>query len=215
MTLPTLHIADRNYSSWSMRPWLALKHGGIAFEERLHVLPELGGVAPAFGAISPSGKVPALELDGEVIADSLAICEWAAEQSPSLWPRDAMARTLARSASAMMHSGFAALRTDAPMNIRRRTDPGRMTQAGLADAAQMDTLWQGWLRRSGGPYLFGAWSIADAMYAPAATRFVTYGIAHSTAAGRYIDALTSEPHMARWIAAAHAETRALARSDAA
>src|ERR1044071_9681135 len=107
---PRLHIADKNYSSWSMRPWLALRHGGIAFEEVQHELTEMGAGAPAFGAISPTGRVPALEWDGVTIAESLAICEWAGEQNPALWPKDAKTRALARSASAIMHSGFANLR---------------------------------------------------------------------------------------------------------
>lgn len=211
-----LHIGDKNYSSWSMRPWLALKVGGIDFEEVLHALPEMGGGKPAFGAISPTGKVPALELPGGVtVAESLAICEWAAEQNPALWPKDATERALARSAATLMHAGFPNLRNDAPMNIRRRTDAGRMTAAGRDDAAQVDALWCGWLKRSGGPFLFGQWSLADAMYAPVVTRFVTYAIPRSPQAQAYIDRMTAEPHMAAWIAAAGRETRQLARTDIA
>jgi glutathione S-transferase len=115
----------------------------------------------------------------------------------------------------MMHSGFANLRADAPMNIRRRTDASRMTQAGLDDAAKVDEFWNAWLLRSGGPFLFGAWSIADAMYAPVATRFVTYAIPRSEAAQGYIDRISAEPHMAAWIEAAGRETRQLARTDIA
>lgn len=215
MAQPRLHIGDKNYSSWSMRPWLALRVGGIAFEEVLHALPELGGSKPVFGAISPNARVPALEVDGVVIAESLAICEWAAEQNPALWPADARDRALARSAATMMHAGFAHLRNDAPMNIRRRTDARRMTPAGLDDAARVDELWSGWLKRSGGPFLFGAWSIADAMYAPVATRFVTYAIPRSPEADGYIGRLTAELNMAAWILAASGETRQLARTDIA
>lgn len=216
MARPRLHIGDKNYSSWSMRPWLALKHGAVDFEEVMHVLPEMGGGKPAFWAVSPTGRVPALELgDGVTVAESLAICEWAAEQNPALWPKDSNARALARSAATMMHAGFASLRNDAPMNIRRRTDASRMTQAGLEDAAKVDELWSGWLKRSGGPFLFGQWSIADAMYAPVATRFETYAIPRSPAAQGYIDRLLAEPHMAAWISAAKAETRELARTDIA
>ena len=157
MPRPVLHIGDKNYSSWSMRPWLALKVGGIDFEERSHPLPELGG-KPSFGAISPNAKVPALDLAPRVtIAESLAICEWAAEQTPSLWPKDATLRALARSAAAIMHSGFVGLRNDCPMNIRRRTDASRMTEAGREDAAAVDALWTEAIGRSGGPFLFGAW----------------------------------------------------------
>jgi glutathione S-transferase len=215
MATPKLHIGDKNYSSWSMRPWLALRAGRIAFDEVMHLLPEMGG-KPSFGAVSPNARVPALDLGGGVvIAESLAICEWAAEQQPSLWPDDATARALARAASAIMHSGFANLRTDAPMNIRRRTDAGRMTPDGLADAARVDALWREWLARSGGPFLFGRWSIADAMYAPVVTRFVTYAIPRSGEAQGYIDQMWAEPHFAAWVAGAEAETRQLARSDQA
>jgi glutathione S-transferase len=214
MAKPRLHIGDKNYSSWSMRPWLALRHGGIDFEEVLHSLPEIGG-KPMFGAISPNDRVPALDWNGVTIAESLAICEWAAEQQPTLWPKDAASRALARSAAAIMHSGFANLRNDAPMNIRRRTDASRMTPDGLADAAKVDGLWREWLARSGGPFLFGAWSVADAMYAPVVTRFVTYAIPRSAEADGYIKRMAAEPHMAAWIAAAEKETRQLPRSDIA
>jgi glutathione S-transferase len=214
MAKPRLHIGDKNYSSWSMRPWLALRHGGIDFEEVQHSLPEMGG-KPTFGAISPNARVPALEVDGVTVAESLAICEWAAERQPSLWPSDAAARALARSASAIMHAGFANLRNDAPMNIRRRTDTGRMSPDGLADAARVDELWREWLGRSGGPFLFGAWSVADAMYAPVATRFITYAIPRSADADGYIRRMVAEPHLAAWIAAAGKETRQLPRSDIA
>lgn len=212
---PKLHIGDKNYSSWSMRPWLALRVGGIAFDEMMHALPEMGG-KPAFGALSPNAKVPALDLGGRVvIAESLAICEWAAEQQPTLWPEDATARALARAASAIMHSGFPNLRNDAPMNIRRRSDASRMTADGLADAARVDALWREWLARSGGPFLFGRWSIADAMYAPVVTRFVTYAIPRSDVAQGYIDRMWAEPNFAAWVDGAEAETRQLPRSDQA
>lgn len=212
---PKLHIGDRNYSSWSMRPWLALRVGGIAFDEMMHALPEIGG-KPAFGALSPNAKVPALDLGGGVvIAESLAICEWAAEQQPTLWPEDATARALARAASAIMHSGFPNLRNDAPMNIRRRSDASRMTADGLADAARVDALWREWLARSGGPFLFGRWSIADAMYAPVVTRFVTYAIPRSDVGQGYIDRMWAEPSFAAWVKGAEAETRQLPRSDQA
>jgi glutathione S-transferase len=212
---PKLHIGDKNYSSWSMRPWLALRVGGIVFDEVQHQLPEIGG-KPSFGDLSPNARVPALDLGGGVvIAESLAICEWAAEQQPSLWPADAMARALGRAAGAIMHSGFASLRNDAPMNIRRRSDASRMTADGLADATRVDALWREWLARSGGPFLFGRWSIADAMYAPVVTRFVTYAIPRSAEAQGYIDRMWAEPHFAVWVKGAEAETRKLARSDQA
>jgi glutathione S-transferase len=219
MTQPRLHIGDKNYSSWSMRPWLALKHGGIAFEEVLHALPEMGAGPPAFGAVSPTGRVPALEIaPGVVIAESLAICEWAGELAPALWPAGppgSNARALARSAAAIMHSGYPALRNDCPMNIRRRTDASRVTPGGLADAAAVDALWTACIERSGGPYMFGAFGIVDAMYAPVVTRFVTYSLPRSRTADAYISAVQGDPHVAAWIKAAHAETRQLPRSDIA
>lgn len=219
MDQPRLHIADKTYSSWSMRPWLALKHGGIAFEEVLHPLPDEGGAPPAFGAVSPTARLPALELaPGVVIAESLAICEWAGELAPALWPAGpagSPARALARSAAAIMHGGYAALRNDCPMNIRRRTDASRMTEAGKRDAAAVDALWSACLARSGGPFMFGGFGIVDAMYAPVVTRFVTYAIPRSPIADGYIERVVADPHVAAWIAAAQAETRKLPRADAA
>ncbi len=219
MTRPRLHIGDKNYSSWSMRPWLALKHGGIDFEEVLHALPEQHSGQPAFGAISPNGRVPALEVAPRVtVAESLAICEWAGEMAPALWPDGppgSNARAIARSASAMMHSGFVALRTDCPMNIRRRTEASRMTEAGRADAASIDAMWTACIERSGGPFLFGRFGIVDAMYAPVVTRFATYAIPRSKTAEAYMASVTGDPHVAAWIAAAESETRQLPRSDVA
>lgn len=216
---PRLHIGDKNYSSWSMRPWLALRHAGIAFEEVNHELPETGGGKPIFGGVSPTGRVPALEIaPGVVIAESLAICEWAAELAPHLWPAGppgSNARAIARAASAIMHSGWSALRTDCPMNIRRRTDASRMTEAGREDAAKVDAMWAACLARSGGPFLFGEFGIVDAMYAPVATRFVTYAIPRSAVAERYIAAVQADPHVAAWILAAETETRRLARIEIA
>ncbi len=114
-------------------------------------------------------------------------------------------RALARSASAIMHSGFPALRNDCPMNIRRRTDASRMTQAGRDDAAKVDELWNEWLKRSGGPFLFGDYSVADAMYAPVVTRFVTYAIPVPRFAPAYMQAVLSHPFMQDWIAGAQEE----------
>src|SRR5215475_10731705 len=123
MAAPVLYIGNKNYSSWSMRPWLALKWGGIAFEE--HIIP-LGGEGygrsqiKEIRAVSPNGRVPALQVGGVVVYESLAICEWAAEQTPSLWPSDPLVRAQARSVASEMHAGFGALRRDMAMNIRRR-----------------------------------------------------------------------------------------------
>src|SRR5690349_12364450 len=220
MALPVLHIGDKNYSSWSMRPWLAFKHGGIEFEERQHALPDIGG-KPSFGAISPNARLPALEIGVRaghpiVISESLAICEWAAELAPHLWPEGppgSIPRAIARGAAARMHSGFAALRNDCPMNIRRRADASRMTQAARDDAAQIDSMWSACLAISGGPYLFRTFGIVDAMYAPVVTRFVTYDIPRSAAAQKYIDTILADAHTAAWVTSAMKETRQLPRSD--
>ncbi len=216
---PRLHIGDKNYSSWSMRPWLALKHGDIAFEEVRHDLPEMGDGPPAFSAFSPTGLVPALEIaPGVVIGESLAICEWAAEHNPALWPEGepgSSARAIARFAASRMHTGYMALRRDCPMNIKRRTDASRMSEQALADAGEIDAIWTACIERSGGPYLFRTFTIADAMFAPVITRFVTYDIPRSDTAQAYIDTIQTDPHMADWIKGAGAETRTLARTDIA
>ncbi len=217
--LPRLHIGDKNYSSWSMRPWLALRHGGIEFDEIKHDLPEMGDGPPAFGAVSPTGLVPALEIaPGVTIGESLAICEWAAEHAPSLWPDGepgSNARAMARFASMRMLTGFMALRRDCPMNIKRRTDSSRMSEEAHRDAREVDAIWSACLERSGGPYLFGGFTIADAMYAPVVTRFVTYDIPRSTPAAAYLATIQADPHMADWITGANAETRTLPRTDVA
>jgi glutathione S-transferase len=211
MSLPVLYIGNKNYSSWSMRPWLALKWGGIAFEEKL--IP-LGG--EGYGksqirevlAVSPSGRVPALHVGGAVVYDSLAICEWAAEQSPALWPRDADVRAVARSAAAEMHSGFAALRRDLSMNIRRRMEkPPPFADDVGADLDRLFALWSE-LRAAygvGGAYLFGARSIADAMFAPVATRLRTYAVPTPPVVSTYCATIFADDAFNQWEAGAIAE----------
>jgi len=167
MAAPVLFIGNKNYSSWSMRPWLALKWGGIAFEERIIPLGVEGygqSQIKDVRAISPSGRVPALHVGGVVIHESLAICEWAAEQAPSLWPADALKRAEARAAASEMHAGFAALRRDMSCNIRRRLKAAPDWPADTrADLAQLFDLWGRLRAAHGGPFLFGERSIADAM----------------------------------------------------
>jgi glutathione S-transferase len=212
MTL-TLYIGNKNYSSWSMRPWLALTWGGIAFAER--VIP-LGG--PGYGkskiaeilAVSPSGRVPALHVsDNLVIYDSLAICEWAYERAPGLWPSDPDTRALARSAAAEMHASFAALRRDLWMNIRRQLDSApALPEDTQADLARLYELWGALRARfgGGGPWLCGARSIADAMFAPVATRLRTYAIAMPAPIQAYCATLFADDAFRAWETAAHAET---------
>lgn len=202
---PLLYVGNQNYSSWSLRPWLALTWGGIPFD--LCVIP-MGGPgytkrkSPEILRVSPSGTVPALGVGGETITDSLAICEWAAEQAPALWPRDAMTRALARSATAEMHAGFGALRSKLPCNIRRRTEPRAVDEDLRADIDRIEAIWAGLLARFGGPYLFGATpTIPDAFFTPVATRFRTYGIELSKTAQAYAGTLLQNDAFRMWEAA--------------
>ena len=203
-----LVIGNKAYSSWSLRPWLLMKHAGIAFEEiRLSLYAE--GAKQKLLQHSAAGKVPVLK-DGDLtVWDSLAICEYLAERYPEkqLWPAQPAARARARSISAEMHSGFTNLRNQMPMNVRREI-PGRArTPEVAADVARIETIWNECRSRHGadGPFLFGAFCIADAMYAPVASRFRTYGVALAGAGAQYAAAIHALPAMREWIAGAHAE----------
>jgi len=209
----TLVIGNKNYSSWSLRAWLAMKQAGIAFNESSVLLarPESKEKILRY---SPSGRVPCL-IDGQLtVFDSLAVCEYVNEQHAdgTLWPRDVAMRARARAVVAEMHSGFAALRTHMSMDIRsRHADKG---QAALrredvaADVARIHTVWSEYLAQ-GGPMLFGSFSIADAFYAPVVTRFATYGVKLSPLLAAYSDSVLSLPAMQQWIAAAKAETETI------
>jgi glutathione S-transferase len=204
----TIYLGNKNYSSWSMRPWLALKHTGVAFEEVVIPLYEPTSRATILG-YSPSGRVPALK-DGEhTVWDSLAICEYLAERFPDarLWPEDRIERARARSVSAEMHAGFAALREHLPMNIRS-SFPGRgVTPEVQADINRIAAIWIQCRTRhaAGGPFLFGHFTIADAMYAPVVTRFRTYRTPLDEIAQAYADAVWALPAMQEWAAAAKNE----------
>ncbi len=204
-----LVIGNKAYSSWSLRPWLLMKHAGIAFDEiRVSLYEE--GAKQKLLQYSAAGKVPVLK-DGELtIWDSLAICEYLAEKHPEkqLWPAQPAVRAHARSVSAEMHSGFTNLRSQMPMNVRREI-PGRgRTPEVAAEVTRIETIWNECRSRhgAGGPFLFGAFSIADAMYAPVVSRFRTYGVALGGAAALYAGAIHALPAMQEWIAGAHAET---------
>lgn len=202
-----LVIGNKNYSSWSLRPWLGLKVAGIAFEEILLPLYEPEGKARRL-AFSPTGKVPLL-VDGALkVWDSLAIAEYVAEKFPEkqLWPQDVVARAIARSICAEMHSGFTALRTGCGMDIRRKIEV-EITPEIQADVDRIVGLWADCRARfgAGGPFLFGKFSWADAYYAPVVTRFVTYGIAVPSAVQTYMDTLWGLPAMQEWIASAKTE----------
>jgi len=203
----TLVIGNKNYSSWSLRPWLPLKVAGVSFTE-VKVLLDQPDTAAKIAVHSPSGRVPVLIHGGLRIWDSLAICEYVAESFPAarLWPVTADVRATARSVSAEMHSGFAALRRDLPMNIRERL-PRKWGADVQADIDRIVRIWQDCRAAAAaqGPFLFGAFSIADAMFAPVATRFRTYGVPVPPACAAYIEAIVSLPAFLEWEAEALAE----------
>ena len=209
MSNPSLVIGNKAYSSWSLRPWLLMTQAGILFEEiRLSLYAE--GAKQKILQGSAAGKVPVLKDGGLTIWDSLAICEYLAEKYPEkqLWPSGTADRALARSLSAEMHSGFTQLRTQMPMNVRRQITGRARTADVVAEISRVETIWNDCRRRAGarGPFLFGEFSIADAMYAPVVSRLRTYGIALAGAAGQYAGAIHALPAMQQWIAGAHAET---------
>jgi glutathione S-transferase len=204
-------IGDKNLSSWSMRPWLALKRTGEAFTEtmvRLHLTSSHDAI---IAAGSPSGWVPVLKDEAVTVWDSLAICEYLHEKFPaaSLWPADASARALGRSAAAEMHSGFPSLRGECSMDLAARSDVD-VSPATANDIRRIAALWNELLSRFGGPFLLGEWSIADAFYTPVATRFRTYGqrlsdFGDDGPAGLYANRLLETPEFLEWEKAALAE----------
>ncbi|MBP6817981.1 MAG: glutathione S-transferase family protein [Ferrovibrio sp.] len=209
MTSLILVIGNKNHSSWSLRPWLALKAAGLAFEERLIGLrrPETKAEILRY---SPSGKLPLL-IDGALsVWDSLAICEYVAERAPQagLWPEAADARAVARAVAAEMHSGFMPLRRDYSMDISRRF-PDQGSPEAKADAQRVQEIWRDCRARFGqsrGDFLFGGFGIADCMYAPVVTRFRTYGLALDPVSQAYCDAVMAHPAMREWCQAAEQET---------
>ena len=206
-----LVIGTRAWSSWSLRPWLALKRTGAPFTETLVELRRADTAAAIAREGSPSGRIPLLRTDeGEVVWDSLAICEWAADRFPAarLWPQDATARALARAVTAEMHAGFPALRAELSMDVHL-VEPRAPSSAVSAEVRRLVSMWTALRGRygAGGPFLFGAWSIADAFYTPVATRLRTYDVdlaAHGDAgeAADYVRTLLSTPEFLEWEAAA-------------
>jgi glutathione S-transferase len=200
-----LHIANKNYSSWSLRPWVLLRECGIPFEEKL--MPFGGGSNwKAFRKFSPTGKVPCL-VDGDTaVWDSLAISEYLAEAHPAVWPADKVARTFARCAAAEMHSGFMSLRTQCGMNCGIRVQLHGIDEALQRDLARLGELWSEGLRRFGGPFLAGGkFTAADAFYAPVAFRIQSYALQLDAAAQAYAQHLLALPSMREWYASAIAE----------
>lgn len=201
--MPALEIVigTKAWSSWSLRPWLALKATGQKFKETLVPL-RWAGTAAGIRRHSPSGKVPVLKHGKLVIWESLAICEYLAETFPKagLWPKDKAARAMARAVSSEMHAGFAALRQAMPMDINARRKTSAPSDQVKADIARITQIWKGCRKRygKGGPFLFGKFTIADAMYAPVCTRFVTYGVKLDKASADYVKAVTALPAMKEW-----------------
>ncbi|MEX0752791.1 MAG: glutathione S-transferase family protein [Xanthobacteraceae bacterium] len=211
-----LIIGNKNYSSWSMRPWLAMQVAGILFEETVIPLYESGSKEQIL-KYSPAGKVPVLIDADRHIWESLAIVEYLAEKFPQagLWPADAAARAHARALAAEMHAGFVPLRRHCPMNIWRAPKPRELTPEVEADVARIDTMWSECRARYGkaGPFLFGSFGAADAMYAPVVSRFHTYCIDVGPAARAYMDAVMALPAWTEWAAAARKEPWVLAQYE--
>lgn len=211
-----LIIGNKAYSSWSLRPWLVLKETGAPFSE-IRVPLYVAGYKEELLNYAPSGKVPILRHGPVTVWDSLAICEYLAELFPELrlWPVDPAARALARAVSAEMHSGFSAIRSAMPFNCRRR---GRHVPIGPEIQKEIDrilALWSDCRAQygKGGPWLFGRFSIADAMYIPVAGRFATYSVPLDAVAQSYVDAALDHPAMREWTAAAMEETEIMISNE--
>ncbi len=209
----TLYVGNKNYSSWSLRGWLACKLAGIAFDEVLVRLDPLVGGEGTQGrlrSVSPAGRVPALRHGDILIWDSLAIGEYLADLFPAkgLWPADRAARAMARSVAAEMHSGFGALRNRLPMNMRRDKPAPVVDAAAQADIARVQAIWRDCRETFGlgGAYLFGMPTLADAFYAPIVSRFTAYRVPMEGAVAAYARAMWEWPALASWREAALKET---------
>ena len=201
-----LVIGNYNYSSWSLRAWIALRQFGFDFDvQRISLY--VPGAKEEILRHSPAGKVPVLIDRGTAVWDSLAILEYLAEKQPGLWPADPVARARARSVAAEMHSGFAALRTHMSMNVRRRYPGKGRTPEVAEDIKRIEEIWS----QARGPFLFGPFSAADAMYAPVVLRFRTYQVPVAGAA--YYEAMLGLPAMKEWIAAAEREAESIPKFD--
>jgi len=211
-----LIIGNKNYSSWSFRPWIAMKVAGIAFEEKVISLDD-----PDFKTTvtrtSPAGKVPALADDGVHVWESLAILEYLAEKFPAaeLWPSDLQARAHARAIACEMHAGFVSLRRECPMNFWRPVKKRELSAEAGANVKRIDAMWTECRARYGraGPFLFGRFCAADAMYAPVASRFATYGVEVGPASQAYMEALAALPAWQEWKASALREPWVLAEDE--
>lgn len=203
----TLIIGNKNYSSWSLRAWLGLKFSGLDFEEVLIPL-DTDSFADDIAEYSDAARVPVLLVNGQSVWDSLAILETIAELAPDvrLWPENSAERARARAISAEMHSGFEALRMTMPMNMHRKLDAFSPAPDAQQDIDRICDIWRDCLDTSGGPWLFDEPTIADAMYAPVASRFRTYAIPMDDACSAYVNTVFAHPAMQSWNAAADTET---------
>jgi glutathione S-transferase len=209
-----LTIGNKNYSSWSLRPWILMRHLGLAFAERLMPLdtPEF---ARDIAAASPTRRVPLLRHGELLVWDSLAICEYVCELAGRGWPRDRGARAMARSVCAEMHSGFSILRSQWPMNARALDRQTPQNPERSADVARIEDLWADCRARhgAGGPWLFGEYSVADAMYAPVVLRFCTYGARLRDTSASYVATALADAHLREWLAGAAAESWTIESSE--
>ena len=209
-----LYIGNKNYSSWSLRPWLLMTHAGIPFEE-IKLRLSFDADSPfkkSLAAITPTGRVPVLVDEGFAVWDTLAIAEYLAEKYPAeqLWPAQPLVRARARSLCAEMHSGFTALRSHCPMNIEASLpEIGAKVVAEqpdvVSDLARLAAMWEGQLDEHGGPFLFGAFTVADAFFAPVCTRIKTYALPVPPRAAAYVEHIDSLPAMQAWTRDARAE----------
>ncbi len=205
MATPHLILGNAVYSSWSMRPWLVLKTAGIEFTQEFLPL-RTDEFRTRLAEVSPFALVPTMTIGDQVIGDCWAICEWAAEQVPGLWPEDPMARAEARMLAGQMHAGFMNIRRELPMDLRRFADPrDELDESVLSDIEKLARGWRFALEKSGGPFLFGEWSIADAMYTPVATRFRSYDISLPPDLQAYSTSLMETDEFAEWEKLAEAE----------
>ena len=202
----TLITANRNYSSWSLRPWLLMKALGVAFEDRLEPFIAASNYG-AFRSFSPTGQVPVLRHEGRTIYDSMGIALYLADRHEGIWPKDADARAWAMCAASEMHAGFSAIRNDCTMNVGVRVRPKPMSDALKANIARLTELWEEGLSRFGGPYLAGPELTAvDAFFAPVAWRVRTYGLDVGAAGQAWVDHIIAHPAMQQWEVEALTET---------
>jgi glutathione S-transferase len=213
-----LIVGNKNYSSWSFRPWIAMRAAGIAFEEELIPFGQPLGNADFKSRVhkySPAGLVPVL-VDGDLhVWETLAILEYLAESRPEaqLWPIDIKARAHARAISSEMHAGFGPLRSECPMNFRRPVQPRALSADARANVQRIEAIWTDCSKRYGGPFLYGRVSIADAMYAPVVARFHTYAIPVGSEARAYMRTMMALPAWIEWSKAARAESWIVAEDE--